>query len=515
MIATNTVTLGAQADEALRARRVRDYVMVQRTPGSGALLFTVDADSPSDVFHPFQPDQLFAVSSGRSVNLSLRFLNPLRYGWTVSLQTERDPLVASVEQFLASANMLFDAIGTPQAPAATARGADKAKPAALAPRADSGSSTQPNADTYLDPTLLEWAMWSGTVKLTDAPYKKAFESASAFAQTFDQLMSSRKPGVVTERITTAADFASETVTPLSQLLRAESISELKAAMAALRTGIARLTNANETARTTGQALRDAGAQLARLAADGGKPTRRDTVLLYSERALAAVEGRATHAIEAREQIVKQLGEMLAELDKRFGDTRTDDRSFRLCSMSIASGERTAVTLTVTERKVSISPAGISSSDLTTTTASFAVMERQSVVTEFTQGFAYTDVAYPQFRTNEDGAGHVVADAGTTRPRVLAIAMLNLIPNVGWSGFTRVVGQLGIGATTQSPLLLAGAGIRFNQPARFTLTAGAAFPFIQQLKSLSVGSRVAGEGDLTRDLERTLTRRPSIYIGIQR
>lgn len=510
-LTASSYTLQAQVEEALSATRVRDYIMLDIDPGYRTLRFATDASKPREVFHPFSEGQLFAASGGRSINLALRYLNPLRYSWSVSKSQSRDPLVESIEQFVSSVSSLLSVIGAPAAmPAGRADDAPPAPPYGVKPAA----ATKPkDPEAYTDASLLEWGMWLSTVDLKPAPYDAAVKSAAALAHTFDDLLTLEARGAQASRVSTAGDFRAETTMPAAQLLRASSMDELRAATDSLRAAVLRLKAANQLAYDTGRSLAQAGAQLAALADAPGK-TRRDTVLRYSGRVLAAVAKRAGPAIEAREEIVRELSAILTALDDRVRDTPKGAYAFLIGTIALTDGQRTAVTVSITERKVDVSPSGISFSELGSTSATFSVVVRQSVITEFTQGFAFSNVAYPQFRTNETSAGHVVADAGTLRPRALAIAMLNLIPNTGWSGFTRLVGQLGVGATVESPVLLAGAGIRFTQPSRFTLTAGAAFPFIQQPKKFGIGTIVPGEAALKSDLQRTLGQ-PSFYIGIQR
>lgn len=64
------------------------------------------------------------------------------------------------------------------------------------------------------------------------------------------------------------------------------------------------------------------------------------------------------------------------------------------------------------------------------------------------------------------------------------------------------------------MVLTGAGIRFSQPMRFVLSVGALFPFEQELTDLKLGSPVAGEAALQKDLQRTIGK-PSLYIAIQK
>lgn len=508
----NAIPSLAQADDALRAVRVQHYIMLDYSTGTKTIRFATDAGTPREHFHPLGTEQLFAVTNGRNINVALRYLNPLRYSWRSSQSLSRDPLVESVEKFLASADVLLGLISSSGGVTAVA----PTPGPSTSPAAPTGAPVQTptlSTDGYIDPTLLEWGLWTGTVKWAMQSDKAALATAQQFAHRLDLLLAGDQRTEQLSTVSSAADFRAATVEPVKLLLDAASVRALRASTDSLRLAIGRLTSANNAARALSKSLKEAGEALA-LLADAKMLTRRDTVLQYSRRALHSVAQRAGLVIVARELIVTELGQVLIGLDALLRDTPDDALAFSVAAVSVPSGQRSAVTVEIAERKVDVSSTGIASSDVGTTSVTFNVMERQSLVPELTQGVAYSNLVYPEFRTNDTPAGHVVANVGARRPRALAIAMLNLIPNTGWSGFTRTVAQLGIGATSESPVLLTGAGIRFTQPAKFTLTVGAAFPFVQRLKTLSVGSTVAGEAALKQDLERRLGT-PALYIGIQR
>jgi hypothetical protein len=192
-----------------------------------------------------------------------------------------------------------------------------------------------------------------------------------------------------------------------------------------------------------------------------------------------------------------------------------DSSFFLKEIGGTAGERITVTLTVTRRDVAIVNGGFEVKVGDSKTVSFDLMQHQSLVPEFKAGIVYSPVTFPRFKTNAVNGQHVIAEAEAYRPNTIPMSMLSLVPN-GWSGITRPIAQIGIGVTTEAALVLGGAGFRFSSPVAFTLTAGALFPFVQSLKDTArVGSIVAGEAELTKNVERVLSRRPSFYIGIQR
>jgi hypothetical protein len=119
------------------------------------------------------------------------------------------------------------------------------------------------------------------------------------------------------------------------------------------------------------------------------------------------------------------------------------------------------------------------------------------------------------RFNQVDGEHVVATAGTDRPRALVLGMLNIIPHAGWSGFTRVAGQIGIGISSKAPAIATGLGIRFAQPSRMVFSIGAVFPFVQELEGIALGEKVAGEASLDSFIKWRLSSRPSLYVGVQR
>jgi len=224
--------------------------------------------------------------------------------------------------------------------------------------------------------------------------------------------------------------------------------------------------------------------------------------------------RAKEVIDRRETLLADLKAVVTEIKAIADPPLNDDKGFKIGSIEVTSGKRATVTLTFRERSVSVRNDQVLVQNGKSQSATFEVMEHQSLVPEFVPGLAYSQVTFRRYKTNDSSGVHVVADGGDYTPHTIPMGMLNLMPNTGWSGFTRLVGQVGVGVTKESIVVLTGAGIRFSAPVKFVLSAGALFPFEQELTDLKLGSVVAGEAALQKDLQRTLGK-PALYIAIQK
>ncbi len=511
----------AQVSEALTATRVNDFILIKRG-ANGALRAATVLDPGLALSHPLAENALYSVSGGKGANILLDYLNPLRFSWTYDHKAQPEPLAAIVEKFLGSADQLLalvNAKGTaaeggtaaattaaPPPPGGKAPAGEKAAPPA-ATRGDSAS-----VRSYGDIALNEWALWMASRSACMSRQQSSRDQLQRIAPRLDALVYAATRDSSRAAITTAADFRGALLAAIDVLQRASSMNELRQALTTADGGAGRMARANGALREMITAIRTA----ANAVHDSLEATT-DCMNLtaYTRGVMAGVAERAERVASAREGLVSQFREMHAGIKRQVETAASHHDVFLLGDVHPTSRERAHVTVTITERQISTGDDRLEVKSLGTITGSLQVMEHQSVVTELSVGIAYSAVAYPKFRTNQVGSEHFVADAGVDRPRMVAASMLNLIPNTGWSGFTRLVGQVGIGATTESPLVLVGGGLRLSHDRNLTLSFGAAFPFQKRLKSLKVGDKVAGDAALEQDVERALARRPAFYLGIQR
>jgi hypothetical protein len=100
----------AQADAALNATRVADFIVLGRNP-AGDITFTVDRDARARVLHPLGDSRVLSVGSGGAMNVMLRYLNPLRFTWTIDNKETDEPLASASRSFLDAATNMFAIMG--------------------------------------------------------------------------------------------------------------------------------------------------------------------------------------------------------------------------------------------------------------------------------------------------------------------------------------------------------------------------------------------------------------------
>lgn len=519
------IEVRAQVNEALTATRVHDFILIKRG-ANGALRTATVLDPGLARSHPLVDNALFSVPGGKGTNILLDYLNPLRYSWTFDHKAQQEPLAAAVEQFLGSADQLLALVNPKRAAAEGGTAAVAAFASPPPPRAElmatpgTARAAPPAATTadaavaraFRDIALNEWALWMASRSACMTRQQSSRDQLQRIGARLDSLAYATSRDSTRTTITTAAEFRVTMLGAIDVLQRAATMADLRTALSSAGTNAGRLARANTTLRELITALRTAST-----AVHDSLESTTDCMNLtaYTRGVMTGVAERAERIATAREGLVSQFREMHAAIAHQVETAASLHDIFLLGHVRPTSKERAHVTVTITERQISTSDDRLEVKPLGTVTGTFEVMEHQSVVTEISVGVAYSAVAYPKFRTNQVGDQHFVADAGIDRPRMVAASMLNLIPNTGWSGFTRLVGQVGIGATTESPLVLVGGGLRLSHDRNLTLSFGAAFPFQKRLKSLKVGDQVAGDAALEQDVERALAKRPAFYLGIQR
>jgi len=520
LFAITPVTPLAQADPVLDATRVSRFIVLEPGKDGKSVTFATDTDATTRVMLPLTDGHLFAARSNRGMNVMIGYVNPLRFTWGISAKQAADPLVASVEKLLSEAGTLFAQLGGPTTPTTTA-GAPTAISAEVRSAIES-MNIRPGTDPtvtgesleFIDPSLLEWHMWTQLGAECLKPHKAAIAGASESALGLDKLLNSAAASSTEGEVNSATDFRNVVRTALKGVHDAEGMDPLRQATDKLTKALEQLAAANNRARKGLSSLQGSGKVIGGLKVDDDE-TMCAALPPYSQRVFESYAVRAGSTVDARERLVVELRAVEKAIRDALRTTKPGEGEFFVGHIDVAQGRRTSVTVTIRERDIQFNGEGVVTKDKSQLTSTFEVMEYQSFVTDFAQGMAFTSVAFPLFKTNVVNDVHVVASAGDSRPRALAIAMLNVIPNSGWSGFTRFVGQIGVGASTEAPLLLAGAGIRFTQPQKFVLTFGAAFPFVQRLKSLAPDQPVEGEAALKKDLERVIGKKPALYIGVQR
>lgn len=504
-------TVPAQAEAALSATRVRDFILLAGR--TDRIDFAVDAThSRAELMKPLGTTRLFAVTQGHSVNVVLTYLNPLAYTWSISTRETADPVVASVEKMLASAadfpGLLVSAAGASGAPA-TGTAPQPMTISTLIPGAEGGEG---NVPSFTDPSLIEWTLW--TALHPDCIAVSGLQAAREQAAAVDSLL---YLDLIAKdaRVSTAGAFKAVAAGAIASLRGASSLKGLLDSLVAVDKALASLEAGNKAAADHLTAM-GVHARALRGAATPDDTTMCPVVRMYSQRVFEGFVARGTPVVSQRTALVSEMRLVVKEIRDRLGSASAEDIGFVIGQVTPTSGKRVSATVTVTRRDVAVRTDHLSSEAGKSVSATFEVMEHQSVITQLSPGVAYSPVVFPRFATNDTTGGHVIVDAGDYRPNTIVMEMLNLIPNTGWSGFTRLVGQIGLGVTKEAAVALVGGGIRFTQPTPFVVSFGALFPFIQALKDgVHVGDAIAGEAALVDNVQRVLGRRPSFYVGIQR
>lgn len=505
-------TLLAQAEAVLSATRVREFVLLVGRPDR--IDFAVDPPNPtSAVMRNVGAGRLFSVTQGRSVNVVLSFLNPVDWTWSISSREAADPVVASVDRMLSLAagfpGLLTTAAGS-GAESAPTKGVQVMEMPLLSPPP---STSEASGQAFSDPSLIEWGLWTELHSVCIAP--PALQSAREQAALVDAMLYFEGSTKDDASVSTASAFRTTAAGVIASLRGAADLKGLLDSLAAVDKALASLEKSNQV---TGAHLTAMGVHGKTLegASTVDSSALCTAVRVYSRRVFEGFAVRGSSVVLKRTGLVAEMRAVVKEIRDRVGTVKAEDIGFVIGEVAPASGKRVLATVTVSRRDVVVRADHVSSEAGKSVSTTFEVMEHQSLVTELSPGVAYSPVAFPRFATNDTGGGHVIVDAGEYRPNTIVMEMLNLIPNAGWSGFTRLMGQLGLGITKEAAVVLVGGGIRFTQPARFVLSFGALFPFVQELKEgVRVGDAIAGEAALEEKVQRVLGRRPSFYIGIQR
>jgi len=139
---------------------------------------------------------------------------------------------------------------------------------------------------------------------------------------------------------------------------------------------------------------------------------------------------------------------------------------------------------------------------------------QLLIPEVSAGIAYSFLRFPKYGTTTDAAGNsIVSSAGED-----VFKKLNFTAMINWVLYAHSdvlpFIQIGVGAKTDYPILLTGAGLRFNVGGKtVALSVGAASTWVKDLNKLHIGDHVAGTSDLEKDLTYTF-KAPKLYAGFQ-
>lgn len=494
--------------EQLDAEKAKNYLYLVRrlapnSEGKYSFEYSIDEQASIDVLSPL-PDLLtISANRRRGLNVLLNYLNPIRFSWTATETTSDDPTYHAAQQFLNSALGLFSTLEGSSSGAGPSASQASNVNRALRNANRIQLEKQP---VFANTALLEWSQWL-------AERDSCFRSASDRDGLKDKLgladamiFGSDSTGLGNS-IRTATQFRRGTLGTLQLLAGAESVVALHAALLNTADSLKALRSANSDARLILSAITPLGT-------DTWNPAHVCTnFAAYTNDVLATFRNQASDRVGAREKVISEMSLLRGKVDTLVTQEVDGNHDFfRVMNVNIPAGKTKDVTLTLSEREVTIADDKLSVSEKVESKLIFRVQERQSFVLEFAPGIAHTDVHYPKYGTSGTGSNLLVVSAGDEIQHTAAVGMLNLIPNFG-NGLSYLIGQIGIGTGKDYPLLLAGGGIRLMRPVQFSLTAGAAWGWARALTKLKLQDPVSGTAAIENDLTYQL-QPPRIYVAVQ-
>lgn len=465
------------------------------------------------------PDsQRFSIERRPPMRLELRFLNPVRYGWTVSTKSVEDPTAASLGTFVKAVTDLLSTVGVSTVGATGPTTSNKPTAAAPAP---SGAPVTPggaNTDTlilqqYIFEGLQSWNLWlkENTSCFEAAPVNRVAEvlhdadmlafkpthsdpSDPLFGPTslpFREALKERANGLVTA--TTASGFRSE-MTSMSDLLQAISAAQTKLdfAIGSVRrikqVPILTSKRCDAFQRFTESAFRD------------------------FFRALLAEQNARGAALVSLKALLDRLDGDMRGLSKGDG---ADADAFHLADPSVKDGKLELVTVVVKERELDPLLFSPQKPDRKSWSTTLQLIEKSDILVDVSPGFMYSRIRFPVFSVDSVDGKRIIARQPDDIQSTTTVLMLNLYPRAWGVGPVRLLGQIGVGTSKQYPLLLTGMGFRILPPADFSLAFGAAWAFVRDLSGRAVGDKVTDASDLEKSLTTRLRPTPTFYIGLQR
>jgi len=252
--------------------------------------------------------------------------------------------------------------------------------------------------------------------------------------------------------------------------------------------------------------------------------------LKTERFASAVSKEAEGALDKRVMLAKGLRDLATAL----GDTAgrfADERHYFLGEIQDDLEKRRTATVAIKKRELKLDKetgkVSYTTSDKTTT-RKIVIRNYLIWAPEFSAGAVFANVDYPAFGTKEiefeaDGETMmktVVAEASPDSDSVHLAGLLNLVFRTGGRSVHPMI-QLGIGIGENRPSLLIGGGFRLTQAKKLSISFGAVFPFVKDLTDLKVCDESApadcqaltGTAELESDLKSRLQDDPELYVGL--
>jgi hypothetical protein len=231
-----------------------------------------------------------------------------------------------------------------------------------------------------------------------------------------------------------------------------------------------------------------------------------------------VQSTADQIIAKKEALRAQLGELAKTLQPYlqqnawFGPTFSD--SF-ITSVTPTFENQQTVSVSVKERTIQLDDDSkiVIKSDATNVVAGkFDVRRSSFFVPERAAAVIYNNLKYPQYGTAMNDEGKMVVKRTKDHQPIDGALMLNLVMRMGRnSSVVYPLIQLGVSSAKDFPGFLAGVGLRFVEPFRFSLSVGGMITRYKDLDgNLKIGDVVSGTDDINKHL--TYKTSPVVIYG---
>ncbi|HTG34600.1 MAG TPA: hypothetical protein VLB76_16905 [Thermoanaerobaculia bacterium] len=449
---------GDPTTDLLTAPFVQDFILLSTGPGPGGkpvVKYAIDTVSGS----PKTANGVIFRSDGE-INIYIHDFNPLTQTWVVEAKATPDVSYASIKAFLDDLKALQGSL--PQPPAA---------PAALS------ASAVPPFDRC--------AQLTGCDRLT-CRINQVFNTLNQGVLAATELQTLVNGATGHQGVTTA----STGLIKQQQALK-DNNDRARAELDAIR---------NEYSDLGHQHTQECAAITSRILID------------YIQ-----VQSTADQIIAKKEALRGQLGELVKILQPYlqqnawFGPTLSD--SF-ITSVTPTFENQQTVSASFKERTIQLddSKIVIKSDDANVVAGKFDVRRSSFFVPERAAAVIYNNLKYPQYGTAMNDEGKMVVERTKDHQPVGGALMLNLVMRMGRnSSVVYPLFQLGVSSAKDFPGFLAGVGLRFVEPFRFSLSIGGMITRYKDLDgNLKVGDVVSGTDDINKHL--TYKTSPVVLYG---
>jgi hypothetical protein len=240
-----------------------------------------------------------------------------------------------------------------------------------------------------------------------------------------------------------------------------------------------------------------------------KPTESDSMAVFSFTEVLKAKAKEIETLKSEQQ--KRLTNLrsaykLVNDMVKLADVQREDAYWMIPLPSVAAttGKVSLYTITINEAgyKFSDDKEIVTREKKELINRTVRVRKFDRWITEVSGGIAYTRFDYPEYGVTQDAAGNNVVGLikNNDVKNIKFSAMVNFNYFISHSKLVPFV-QIGIGANSEIPTFMVGAGGRFNFSGlrRIAIATGYAGTWIKELKTLKVGQTVTNASDVDKDL----------------